>query len=331
MAVKLNKMREEIVERFISALSENQIPWQKAWRGCGIPKNAISDKPYTGVNNFSLQLTALEKGYTDNRWCTFNQAKDRGYKIKEGEHGSKIEYWGFFDKEKKENILPKDLRKRIAEIEAEGKDWREIVKPVSKIYYVFNVEQMDGVKTVEQVILPKNDDLVSNRDKLIAALEVGFKEGGNSACYVPSQDEIRMPLWEDFKSEYGYMATFLHEAAHSTGSSKRLNRNIENTFGSPDYAKEELRAEITSAFLAQQLGFGSADRLDNHSAYIQSWIDVLENNPNELFAAIKEAEAIADYLIEKGELEKAKTELIELQEEINEERHREKGKVKDDI
>ena len=66
MAVKLNKMREEIVERFISALSENQIPWQKAWRGCGIPKNAISDKPYTGVNNFSLQLTALEKGYTDN-------------------------------------------------------------------------------------------------------------------------------------------------------------------------------------------------------------------------------------------------------------------------
>lgn len=57
MAVKLNKMREEIVERFISALSENQIPWQKTWRVCGIPKNAISDKPYTGVNNFSLQLS----------------------------------------------------------------------------------------------------------------------------------------------------------------------------------------------------------------------------------------------------------------------------------
>lgn len=331
MAVKLNKMREEIVEKFINSLSENKIPWQREWRGCGVPKNAISDKPYTGVNNFSLQLTALDKGYTDNRWCTFNQAKDKGYKIKEGEHGTKIEYWGFYDKEKKQNILPKDLRKRIAEIEEEGKDWHEILKPVSRIYFVFNAEQMEGVGTAEKVILPKNDDLVSNRDKLIESLQVGFREGGNNACYIPSQDEIRMPMWEDFKSEYGYMATFLHEAAHSTGASSRLDRDIENTFGSPDYAKEELRAEITSAFLAQQLGFCSTDRLDNHSAYIQSWIEVLKNDPRELFAAIKDAEAIADYLIEKGEFEIAQTELVELETKTKETEKEKKEHVRDDI
>lgn len=331
MAVKLNKMREEIVDRFIKALSENQIPWHREWRGCGRPKNAMTGNAYTGINNFSLQLTALDKGYSDSRWCTFNQAKAKGYKVKQGEHGTKIEYWGFYDREKKENIEPRNLRARIKEIETDGKDWHEIIRPVSKVYFVFNAEQIEGFPQREKVVLPANDSLIENRDKLIRALEVGFCEGGNEACYVPKRDEIKMPLWEDFKSEYGYMSTFLHEAAHSTGATKRLNRNIENTFGSPDYAKEELRAEITSAFLSQQLGFGNTERLDNHSAYIQSWIDVLNNEPNELFSAIKDAEEIADYLIEKGEFEVITTELVEVNERENDVLSSEKGRERDDM
>lgn len=99
------------------------------------------------------------------------------------------------------------------------------------------------------------------------------------------------------------MATLLHEAAHATGHESRLNRDMEGAFGSPEYAKEELRAEIASAFTAQilRIDYSQNDYMENHEAYVQNWISVLENEPNELFAAIKDAEKISDYLIEKGE------------------------------
>ena len=133
-----------------------------------------------------------------------------------------------------------------------------------------------------------------------------FHEGGTEAYYRPSSDSITMPPDTYFKDDYGYMSTFLHECGHATGHESRLNRDLTGRFGSPEYAKEELRAEIASAFTAQDLGFGvSPDgltlALDNHKAYIQSWISVIEDQPNELFAAIKDAEKISDYLLEKGE------------------------------
>jgi len=107
------------------------------------------------------------------------------------------------------------------------------------------------------------------------------------------------------------MATLLHEAGHATGHISRLNRDMTGVFGSPEYAKEELRAEIASAFTAQELGldYKQNEHMENHEAYVQNWIDVLENEPNELFAAIKDAEKISDYLIEKGEFGLEETEM----------------------
>lgn len=112
-----------------------------------------------------------------------------------------------------------------------------------------------------------------------------------------------MPDIDRFRNEYSYMATFLHEASHATGHKSRLNRDLTGAFGSPEYAKEELRAEISSAFTSQALGLSQSDmeHMENHKAYIQNWIAALEQNPNELFAAIKEAGKISDYLLEKGD------------------------------
>lgn len=150
---------------------------------------------------------------------------------------------------------------------------------------------------------------------------LAFKEGGSQAFYRPSDDSITMPPEQSFVDSYGYMSTFLHEAGHATGHATRLNRDLSGTFGTESYAKEELRAEIASAFTSQALGFGKeeqglAQTMDNHKAYVQSWIESISDKPNELFAAIKDAEKISDYLLEKGEF------LLDLEHEEPEPEHR---------
>lgn len=303
----LNKMREEIANAFIAALEENTIPWERSWTVTGLPVNTLSGKEYRGVNRMWLAYAASLSGYKDNRWCTFNQAKEKGYNIRKGEHGTKIEFWSWYDTLTKQKLSYSQFNKLAHELKESGERWEDRIKPISSIYTVFNAEQMEGVPPLEKETLLVNDNLLECRDKLLSAMELEFVEGGNGAFYRPSDDSLHMPLYEDFKSEYGYMATFLHEAGHASGAEHRLNRNIKNTFGTPDYAREELRAEIASAFTVQVLGIGQGERLDNHKAYIQSWIDILKNNPNELFTAIKDAEKISDYLIEKGEFMKEKT------------------------
>ena len=169
---------------------------------------------------------------------------------------------------------------------------------------VFNAAQIEGIP--ELVIEHHNldeDMLMEKRDKLIAAMNLQFKSGEEAAFYRPSEDCIHMPDIDRFRNEYSYMATFLHEASHATGHKSRLNRDLTGAFGSQEYAKEELRAEISSAFTSQALGLSQSDmeHMENHKAYIQNWIAALEQNPNELFAAIKEAGKISDYLLEKGD------------------------------
>lgn len=144
------------------------------------------------------------------------------------------------------------------------------------------------------------------RDTLILNMNVKYEEQGSRAFYRLSEDKITLPEINRFETEYDYMATLLHEAGHATGHIDRLWRDLDGSFGSESYAKEELRAEIASAFTAQNLGLSYEQNsfMENHEAYVQSWISVLENNPNELFAAIKDAEKISDYLMEKGEFDK---------------------------
>lgn len=180
-------------------------------------------------------------------------------------------------------------------------------------YNVFNVAQIEGDVPPMRNLGPKLDAerLTQHRNEFLSNLGVGFREGGGQAYYSPELDAIRMPQISFFDSNYGYVCTLLHEAGHATGHSSRLNRQMINEFGSPEYAREELRAEIASAFTAQALqlpyidgatGTTLENLTGNHKAYIQSWIAALEKDPNELFAAIKDADKIADYLLEHGRL-----------------------------
>lgn len=314
-------LREQIAQEFIAALEAEKIPWRAMWKGQK-PYNAATGKDYRGVNALWLSFVACMKGYSDPRWCTFNQASENGWHVRKGEKSVHVEYWGVYDKATKKNISLSEAN-RICGADPERKDDLRIV---AKSYCVFNAEQIEGIPALEQAVPSAGIEVIrGQRDVLIANMGLGFREGGDSAFYSPSSDSITMPPDVSFESPYGYMATLLHECGHATGHSSRLNRDLSGRFGSESYAKEELRAEIASAFTSQALGMDTdagsfASEMDNHKAYIQSWISVIKDKPNELFAAIKDAEAISDYLIEKGEFqlpERASKEPETLDEQID--------------
>lgn len=298
-----NKLREEMVNQFVSALKEDKIPWEREW-STERAFNPVTGTKYRGENAFWLAWQAQINNYDDPRWCTFNQAHKNGWKIKKGEKGTKIQFFSPYDKEEKKKITYKELAKLQEILSAD--ELLERISFLASTYVVFNGEQIEGITEYKTPVFEWNKENAARvRERLFKNMGLTFHEGGDRAYYSPSSDSITLPEIDKFKDGYGYMATLLHEAGHATGHESRLNRNLTGFFGSKEYAKEELRAEIASAFTAQELGLSSSgmEHIDNHKAYIQSWISVLEDNPSELFKAIQDAEKISDYLIERGEFE----------------------------
>lgn len=299
--MKLNRMREEMINSFIDCLKKDTIPWHRGWSS-ERPFNAVTNTEYHGANALWLTYNQQAQLYKDPRWCTFKQAQTQGWKIKPGSKGTKIEFWSLYDTEEKRKLTRTEAKQLTDELTAE--EFTNRVKPVSNTYTVFNGEQIEGIPLYE---IRKNvlhlDEFLSGRNKLIENMKVGFKEGGNEAFYSMAEDMIVLPKINQFDNEFEYITTFFHEAGHATGHVSRFNREMPSARGTDIYAREELRAEIASAFAAQTFGIDYTQNkyMENHEAYIQDYINVLENKPNELFAAIKDAEKISDYLIEKGE------------------------------
>lgn len=299
--MKLNRMREEMINSFIDCLKKDTIPWHRGWSS-ERPFNAVTNTEYHGANALWLTYNQQAQLYKDPRWCTFKQAQSKGWKIKQGSKGTKIEFWSLYDTEEKRKLTRTEAKQLTDELTAE--EFTNRVKPVSNTYTVFNGEQIEGIPLYE---IRKNvlhlDEFLSGRNKLIENMKVGFKEGGNEAFYSMAEDMIVLPKINQFDNEFEYITIFFHEAGHATGHVSRFNREMPSARGTDIYAREELRAEIASAFAAQTFGIDYTQNkyMENHEAYIQDYINVLENKPNELFAAIKDAEKISDYLIEKGE------------------------------
>lgn len=311
------KMREEMVREFIKCLSEETIPWHMAW-STDRPVNAVTNTRYRGINKMWLSFIQKMEGWEDPRWCTFKQASNKGWKIIKGSKGTPVEFWSLYDTQKKKKISYAEARELEENLTPEEYDKR--IRLVSRVYSVFNAEQIDGISKYEAKKYDLDTERIMHiRDNLINNMNVGYSEEGDKAFYNPKHDRIVIPEMDRFETEYDYMATLFHEAGHATGHESRFNRQIANMFGSPEYAKEELRAEISSAFTAQAVGitYEQNSHMENHKAYIQSWISALKNNPNELFLAIKDAEKISDYLIEKSEIEKELTNEISKPEKVD--------------
>lgn len=305
---KLNAARQRLIDEYLKALKSETIPWQRGWKSKS-PRNAITDRPYKGINHFLLSFTADENGWDDPRWCTFNQAKEQGWHIIRGQKAVPIEYWYIIHKEERKIYSWSDYHEAI-ENGAEPNEFQLR----SKIHHVFNAVQLEGIPPLNQDG-PAEINKKEFIDLIIKNMGVGYEEKGDRAFYTPDSDKVVIPEKKLFLNEYAYHATRLHELCHATGHESRLVRDLSGNFGSESYAREELRAEIGSSFLMQELNLQYDEHhTRQHLAYIQNWIEVLEKEPSELFQAIKEADAITDYIKEIGDYEY----LIELAEQTEE-------------
>ncbi|MEI6856244.1 zincin-like metallopeptidase domain-containing protein [Psychrilyobacter sp.] len=280
--------RKKLTETIISNLEKDGLNWIKGWSSKFAPQNATTENQYRGGNKFKLMVAADQRDYDDPRWVTFNQAKEKGWQVKKGSKSVALEKWIFSKKEvdkitKKETIV-------------------KLKNPIVNYFRVFNANDIEGIPELKkETKLEKTNeelnDLISNLKK---SSECEIKEEKQDRAYYSSlQDIIVLPPQEVFVSQEQYLGTMLHEMGHSTGHPDRLNRSLGNGFGSVDYAKEELRAEISAIFSQKELGIDlKTEHIDNHSAYINSWIEVLKNDPNEIYKASSDAEKITDKLIE---------------------------------
>ena len=289
---------------YIDSLKEGKIPWRERWVS-SLNVNGISDKEYKGINQLLLSYVTYKEQYNDNRWFTYYQIKQKGYKLKDAKgKGIPVEFYSVYDIKNKKKVDFADYERLVNERPETKVNYRLICNTS----YVFNASLIEGVP--EQDKYPYDKSIPANNfiKKIISKLGVKYSERGNEAFYSPTTDEIVLPESKKFYDEYSYYATQLHEISHSTGSKERLNRNIDFK-DKKSYAREELVAEISSSFLMAKLGIvPESEDYNNHKSYIQSWISILEDKPNELFKAINESNKVYDYI---NDLVKVKDKEIE--------------------
>lgn len=274
---------QRVTDLIIEKLESGTVPWQKPWTAPNLkPKSLATLKPYRGIN---VLLTGMQ-GYSSPYWLTYRQANELGGNIRKGEKATPITFFKILEKDKGEGQAPDKI-------------------PLLRIYPVFNVEQCENLKLSEHLIKPEP---FSREFKPIDAAEkiaAGYKTcpkvltNGGRACYNPFQDVIGMPKKESFHGDEEYYSTLFHEMAHSTGHKDRLNRESLNKiagFGTHEYSKEELVAEMCSAFLCAQSGI-SAPVIENQAAYIKSWLKVLKNDSKFVIQAAAQAERASDYIL----------------------------------
>jgi antirestriction protein ArdC len=278
-----------ITDRIIADLEQGVRPWLKPWSAehaegritRPLRHNGI---PYKGINVLMLWSAAAAKGYSAPLWLTFKQARELGGSVRAGEHGEMVVYAD---------------RIQRTETDAKGDEVEKTI-PFLKGYTVFNAEQIDGLPAETYakaeppaVALPQR---IEAADRFFAATGADIRHGGTRAYYAPQADIIQMPPFETFRDPESHAGTLAHELTHWTKHDSRLARGFgSQRFGEPGYAREELVAELGSAFLCADLGI-TPEVTGDHAAYIAGWLTVLKGDKRFIFTAASQAQRAADYL-----------------------------------
>jgi antirestriction protein ArdC len=293
-----NEIRKAITDKIVAALQQNLLPWRRPWSTSGRHSNAVSGRSYQGINPLLLELHALEHSFTSAWWASFDQWKKLGCAVqprpshvKPGEWGAKIVFF-------------RPVRKTVRDT-VTGEDHREQFL-VMRNWTVFNADQVDG-DAVGQFRSATRDLLTVEPDfrpaeELMAATGAEFRQGGDHAYYcrpIPEEvwpnhnggDYIVLPLKQSFQTLGPFYETALHELAH--WSEVRLGWNHRER----GYALGELVAEIGSCFLSQELGVPQGETIENHAAYVKTWISEMQNDPKFVFQASTQASKVADFLM----------------------------------
>ena len=257
----IKNIYEMVTARIIEQLEQGIIPWHKPWTGTAGAWSRSTGKPYSLLNQWLMP---------QGEYATFNQIKKEGGKVKKGENGYPVVFF------------------KPTVIETEDKNGEKVKKtvPLLKYYTVFNIsEQVEGLEvkhskeTVERHHEPLAELEAIKTDYLKRSGVEFYNLEQDKAYYSPVDDSIVLPLVEQFDSIEEYYSTAFHEMAHSTGHSTRLNRlNKLAAFGSDDYGKEELIAEITAAAVLNEAGIETEKTIKNSAAYVQNWANAIKGD-----------------------------------------------------
>ncbi len=280
---------DDITNKIIAELEKGRFPWVQPWGTPSakaqivMPKNASTNRTYSGINVLILWGEVIEKAYTGQSWLTFRQALALGGHVRKGERGTSVVY--------ADRFIPDDARRRAAQ---SGGEARAI--PFLKRFTVFNTDQIENLpKEIATAAPPPPPGTIEPRvEALIKATGIDFRIGGNRAYYMRSQDYVQVPPPAAFFEPINWHRTALHELGHASGHSSRLNRDISGSFGSRKYAFEELVAEMNAAFCCASLGITPTVR---HADYLASWLEVLREDNRAIVRAASLASKAADYLL----------------------------------
>ena len=278
----------EVTASIIAQLEAGRVPWVQPWgsdaaTGVAMPRNALTARSYSGINVLILWGAVIEQGWPSQCWLTFKQAIEAGGRVRKGERGTGVVY--------ADRFIPEGEKQRAAR---DGGDAKAV--PFLKRFTVFNVAQCEGLRPGLADDAPplSERDIVPVAEQVIAASGVTFRIGGAHAFYAPGPDVVQVPPQPAFFEQINYYRTALHELTHATGHPSRLARQILNPFGSKDYAREELVAELGSAFLCAALGIQPTVR---HADYLGAWLAVLREDNRAIFRAASQASKAADWLL----------------------------------
>ncbi|HEV7290473.1 ArdC family protein [Sphingomonas sp.] len=278
----------EVTAAIIAQLEAGRVPWVQPWgsgaaTGVAMPRNALTARPYSGINVLILWGAVIEQGWPSQSWVTFKQAIEAGGRVRKGERGTGVVY--------ADRFVPQGEKQRAARDGGEAK-----AVPFLKRFTVFNVAQCEGLRAglASDPAPLAEREIVPVAEQVIAASGVPFRIGGAQAYYAPAQDFVQVPPQPAFFEQINYYRTALHELTHATGHPSRLARQILNPFGSKDYAREELVAELGSAFLCAALGIAPTVR---HADYLGAWLAVLKEDNRAIFRAASQASKAADWLL----------------------------------
>jgi antirestriction protein ArdC/phage/plasmid primase-like uncharacterized protein len=300
---------EEFAEKIIEDLKRGVAPWQRPWQPGEVlaPMNPVSGTVYSGINRVMLS----RYGFDDPRWMTLRQANTLDCRVMKGEKSQTIVYWQF----SKEEPARDDNGKPVLDDEGnQVMEKIELTRPIVRFSSVFHVSQLAGeIPPLDKSVLVPPWDPNKKAEAILQNSGAVIKHNQrNRAFYSLSTDEICLPPKDHFMGQDTYYATALHELGHWTGHASRLAREF-GPFGSEVYAREELRAEIASWMLGQDLGIGHDP--GQHLAYVGSWIKALEKDPFEIVRACRDAERIKHYVIAMEQKQEQRQEMAEEHEE----------------
>ena len=268
----------EIATRIIDQMEHGIIPWQKPWVANGKAISHATGKAYSLLNQMLLGRPG--------EYLTFKQCQEAGGCVRKGEKASMVVFWKWIEQEDEETGEKKEV-------------------PFLRYYNVFHIDQCEGItaKNKQESIFPDGASTVETAQEIIydylgrTGVQLKHTEG-DRAFYRPSTDEIVLPIRKQFVSTAEYYSTAFHEVVHSTGHQSRLNRlNSAAFFGTEEYSKEELVAEIGASALVNHVGLETSTSFRNNAAYIQNWLSVLKDDKRFIVSAAGKAEKAVNLIL----------------------------------